>query len=290
MTREEEIAHTWKNRDLIITQKTNAIKHADVVIFKQLSNDLPDKDNANKAEVEVIIDNPNPTVLSAKLVINTTNLIDSHMDCHIPNIWKKSLSETKQLLLLQEHEMEFDKIIADSLVDDFKAYTKTIAWSELGYDYQGFTEALIFDVKIKKDVNEFMFNLYKNGRISQHSVGMRYIKIFMCVNSNEPDYSSEKANWDKYYPQVANKEVADEKGYFWAVTEAKVIEGSAVVKGSNYCTPVMQIEIEDKSEPIPPITQPENKEQIEEPTEVVTIQEEVQTKAIEPKKSIFNYL
>lgn len=194
------------------------------------------------------------------------------------------------MLLLQEHEMEFDKIIADSLVDEFKAYTKTLAWSELGYDYQGFTEALIFDVKIKKDVNEFMFNLYKNGRVSQHSVGMRYIKIFMCVDSNEPMYSSEKANWDKYYPQVANKEVADEKGYFWAVTEAKVIEGSAVVKGSNYCTPVMQMEIEDKSEPIPPITQPENKGQIEEPTEVVTIQEEVQTKAIEPKKSIFNYL
>ncbi len=290
MTREEEIAHAWKNRDLIITQKTNAIKHADVIAIKPNFDFSADKSDTNKAETNVNVTIENPEILRAKLVINTTNLIDSHMDCHIPSIWKKSLQETKQLLLLQEHEMEFDKIIADSLVDELKAYTKTIAWSELGYDYQGFTEALIFDVKIKKEVNEFMFNLYKNRRVSQHSVGMRYIKIFMCVDSNEPDYSSEKANWDRYYPQIANKEVADEKGYFWAVTEAKVIEGSAVVKGSNYCTPVIQMELENKEEPILEITQSENKEQVEQPTEVVTIQEEVQAKAIEPKKSIFNYL
>jgi hypothetical protein len=40
---------------------------------------------------------------------------------------------------------------------------------------------------------------------------------------------------------VVNKEVADTKGYFWAVTEAQFIEGSAVVKGSNYVTPVLSI-------------------------------------------------
>lgn len=289
MTREEEIAHVWKNRDLIIAQKTNAIKHADVLVvkpefdFSANKTDATKEENPIQADVQIV----DPTSLRAKLVINTTNLIDSHMDCHITGIWKKSLQETKQLLLLQEHEMEFEKIIADSLVDDFKAYTKTLSFQELGYDYQGFTEALIFDVQIKKEVNEFMFNLYLKKRVSQHSVGMRYIKIFMCVNSNEPTYSSEKANWDKYYPLVANKEVADTKGYFWAVTEAKVIEGSAVVKGSNECTPVMEIETEDKQEPTVEVTQTENKEQVEEPTNV-TIQQEEPT--IQAKKSIFNYL
>jgi hypothetical protein len=251
MTKDEEIHHVWKNRDLIITQKTNAIKHADVVLNYSTPNlDNVDKSTTNKEGNNVIIDTVNPTVLNAKLVINTTNLIDSHLDCHIPNIWKKSLQESKQLLLLQEHEMEFDKIIADSLVDKFKAYTQTVSFQSLGFDYQGFTEALIFDVQIKKEVNEFMFNLYKNGRVSQHSVGMRYIKIFMCVNSMESIYTTEKANWDKYYPMVANPDVANEKGYFWAVTEAKVIEGSAVVKGSNHCTPVMEMIEENYNEPL----------------------------------------
>ncbi len=268
MTREEEIAYVWKNRDLIITQKTNATKSGDVVYGKALELCAIEKTEANKAGVEVSIDNPNPTILKAKLVINTTNLIDSHMDCHIPGIWKKSLQETKQLLLLQEHDMEFDKVIADSLVDDFKAFTKVLTFSELGYAYSGFTEALIFDVQIKQSVNGFMFGQYKNGRVSQHSVGMRYIKIFMCVDSIEPIYSSEKANWDKYYPQVINKEIADTKGYFWAVTEAKVIEGSAVVRGSNDCTPVMQIEIEkdDKNEP-GQTTHDENKTKNDKPEE-----------------------
>ena len=199
----------------------------------------------NKAGVDITVEDP--SILRAKLVINTTNLIDSHMDCHISGIWKKSLQETKQLYLLQEHEMEFDKIIADSVVDELKASTETLSFKSIGFDYPGNTEALIFDVQIKKDVNEFMFDLYRKGRVTQHSVGMRYIKIFLCVDSNEAMYSSEKANWDKYYPMVANKELADQKGFFWAVTEAKVIEGSAVVKGSNECTPVMEIEIEKQN-------------------------------------------
>ena len=49
-------------------------------------------------------------------------------------------------------------------------------------------------------------------------------------------------DWDKYYPIVANKEVADERGFFWIVSEAKIIEGSAVVMGSNSATPTLSIE------------------------------------------------
>jgi len=240
MTREEQINNVWKNRDLIIAQKTNAIKRADVVYNVAKEND--DSNGVNKAGVDISIEDP--SVLNAKLVINTTNVVDSHMDCHIPGIWKKSLSESKQLLLLQEHEMEFDKIIADSLVDKLEASTESLLFKSLGFKYNGRTEALVFNVQIKKDINSYMFDLYRKGRVTQHSVGMRYIKIFLCIDSNEPNYSSEKANWDKYFPQVVNQELPIEKGFFWAVTEAKVIEGSAVVKGSNECTPVMEIEIE----------------------------------------------
>lgn len=243
MTREEEIKHVWKNREILTTQKTNTLKQADVVYHTKLENDTTK--GVNKAGVDITVEDP--TILNAKLVINTTNLIDSHMDCHISGLWKKSLSEPKQLLLLEEHRMTFDKIIADSLVDKLEASTQTLSFKSLGFNYTGNTEALIFDVQIKKDVNEYMFDLYKKGRVTQHSVGMRYIKIFLCIDSEEAMYSSEKANWDKYYPMVANKELADQKGFFWAVTEAKVIEGSAVVKGSNECTPVMEIEIEKEN-------------------------------------------
>ena len=154
--------------------------------------------------------------------------------------------------------MDFENVIADSVNDNLTANTEIIDWKQLGYKFVGATEDLFFNAQIKKDVNEFMFNLYRKGRVLNHSVGMRYIKMFLCINSNEATYSSEKANWDKYYPSVVNSEIADQKGYFWAITEAMVIEGSAVVKGSNEYTPAMEIEIEKEigAENITPTNEP----------------------------------
>jgi hypothetical protein len=45
----------------------------------------------------------------------------------------------------------------------------------------------------------------------------------------------EKAVWDKYIDEIVNKVQIEEQSY-WAVSEAKAIEGSAVVKGSNFAT------------------------------------------------------
>jgi len=227
---------------LILAEKKNAIKHGDVT-----GNLIRDASNEDR-KADVSSEGDNPLVMNAKLVINTTNLIDSHMDCHIPGIWTKSLKELGLFHLLQEHEMEFDKVISDSVNDGLTASVEEIPWKKLGLKYQGTTQALIFNTQIKKERNEFMFDQYRKGYVLNHSVGMRYMKLFLCINSEEASYSSEKANWDKYYPEVINKELADEKGYFWAVTEAKIIEGSAVVKGSNFATPTMEIEIEKSIE------------------------------------------
>jgi hypothetical protein len=205
------------------------------------------EDPTNKAESTQKIDLSSANELKATLVLNSCGIIDSHMDCHIKGLWTKTLQEQNRLLLLQEHEMEFDKIIATAKDDQLKAFTKTVSWAKLGMSYSGSTEALMFDAIIKQSVNPFMFDLYKQGRVHEHSVGMRYVKMFTCMNINEPTYSSEKANWDKYYQYVVNKDLADQKGFFFAVTEAKLIEGSAVVLGSNMATPTMEIEIEKSS-------------------------------------------
>jgi len=243
------IEEVFKNKDLILTKKKLALKRGDVVL------------NISTTENPIVVtksegEENNPDLLKVKVVINTTNIIDSHMDCHIKGIWKKSLSELKQVFLLQEHEMEFDKIIADSTIDKLSVNIENRTFKSLGLELEGSTEALVFDAEIKRDVNPYMFDLYKKGRVNQHSVGMRYVKIFLCINKEDAMYSSEKANWNKYYPQVANKDVADAKGYFWAVTEAQIVEGSAVVKGSNDATPTLSIEAvtentsnENKNEP-----------------------------------------
>jgi len=181
--------------------------------------------------------NPDTNILQVKSVINTTNLLDSHGDVHMKGLWKKSLSENKGIYLLQEHKQSFANIISDEVTPT----AKTLTWKSLGYDYEGSTQALVFDSLIAKSkYNELMFDMYLTGKVKNHSVGMQYVKMAFCVNSTDKYWSEEKENFDKYIDEVANKDDAMQAGNFWAILEAKVIEGSAVLRGSNTITPTLQ--------------------------------------------------
>ena len=226
-----------ENKKQLISLKKSIEKRADSFNYVSVNSEVK---QINKEDNQVIT---NPDKLLVKIVINTTNFLDSHNDLHVNGIWNKSVSDNKAFLHLQEHEREFDKVISDDALGTIQSLT----WKSLGYPYNGKTEALVFESTIEKKRNEFMYNQYANGWVKNHSVGMRYVKIDLAINSESEFDKSEKELWDKYYPVVANKEVADERGYFWVVSEAKIIEGSAVVMGSNSATPT--ISVEQKEEP-----------------------------------------
>jgi hypothetical protein len=141
--------------------------------------------------------------------------------------------------------MKFDKVISRQV----NATAKTMTWKSLGFDFEGSTQALVFESTVSKDDNSFMFDQYAKGNVDNHSVGMRYVKMELAVNSGDKYFSEEKATWDKYIDEIANKHEAEAQGYFWAVTEAKVIEGSAVLRGSNQATPTISITGADKVTP-----------------------------------------
>jgi hypothetical protein len=105
----------------------------------------------------------------------------------------------------------------------------------------------MFDSEILRKRNEYMFNQYANGWVRNHSVGMYYVKMDIAINNEE--CLNEFEAWNKYYPQIANQDVADENGYFWYVLEAKCIEGSAVPLASNTCTPTIDNGM-NKNEPL----------------------------------------
>jgi len=241
-TQEELFDYLVKNVDEHIYQKKLAIKEADstfgtdVAPILILEGETYKGDTLNK-------DTENPDELMVKAIINTTNLMDSHDDVHIKGLWDKSLKENKRLKHIQEHEMKFDKVISDKT--DLKGYVEEFTWKELGYDIEGKTQALVFDSNVKKSRNSFMFSEYKQGNVDNHSVGMRYVKLYFAMNSEKEHHATYKDAWDKYYPEIANKAQADRKGYFYAVTEAKAIEGSAVVNGSNHITPTLSAKEED---------------------------------------------
>lgn len=217
-----------ENKKTLIAQKKYNVKHADSFFYSTLF--INSKGEITKANLPVTEDLNQIKVSS---VINTTYWMDSHSDVHIDGLWKKSLSENKQLYLLQEHSMTFKGIITDEV----KALTKKMSWRDLGLDVDGVTEALIFNSTILENRNTFMFNEYKMGRVKNHSVGMRYVDLELAIN--DEDYKEEFACWNKYIDKIANKVEAEAQGFFWPVKEAKCVEGSAVPIGSNIVTPTL---------------------------------------------------
>jgi len=248
-TKSELYDYLQTNKEGLISQKKFENKYADAVSYSTLAYIKGEAENKAISTTEQLLESDK---IKVELVINTTKLMDSHGDVHVNGIWTKSISESKNIPLLQEHEMSFDKIIAE----DVTVTAKTINWKTLGFDFAGTTQALVFNTEIEKDRNTFMFNQYAKGYVKQHSVGMRYVQIKLAVNSDDAQYTEEKAVFDKYYSEIANKEAVDAQGYFWAVTEAKVIEGSAVVKGSNFATPTQSVQAVKNIEPSED-TQPE---------------------------------
>jgi len=232
--KEDLLSFIKENKDTLISQKKAVFKEADGFM-----GNVPviSKSSVNKSD--------DSKELIKHIIINTTNILDSHGDVHIKGIWDRSLQHDNKKLHLQEHKRGFDDIIATK--KDVEAYTLNTTFKELGYDIEGDTQALIFKSIIRKEKNTAMYERYKNGEVDNHSVGMQYVKMVMAIDSDESWASAEKEVWDKYYPIIANKEDANERGYFWVIKEAKVIEGSAVTIGSNPITGIYKSEYKSES-------------------------------------------
>ena len=241
----DEIKFIVENKKQLEAQKKSESKKADGVVYVSLKEQ--NKSDSFKANIAISDNELNKTnELKVRAIINTTNIMDSHNDVHVSGLWKKSLSENKMIMHVREHQSQkFDYIISDG--NDLIAYTKDYSFIDLGFNIPGNTEALVFDSTIKKERNPYMFEQYGKGYVRNHSVGMQYVKIVLAVQEKSEYYGAENEAWDKYFSMVANPEIAEQKGYFWAVTEAKVIEGSAVPMGSNQITPTQENNI--KSEP-----------------------------------------
>lgn len=223
--------HAWliSNKQALIAQKCSEMKKADAFsadfYLRQKSTEV------TKASISA-----DAQSIEVESIINTTKLLDSHADVHFDGLWNKSLRETKVNYLVKEHNFSFDGTISDNV----KAYTKDYTWKELGFDYAGSTQALVYQSVIDKDDSTGMFEKYRKGQVRQHSVGMRYVKMALAVDNKR--YAAEEKIWKLYYDQIANKADVDALGYFWAITEAKNIEGSAVMRGSNFATPTYSVQ------------------------------------------------
>ena len=191
-----------ENKKLVIAAKKSTVKWCDNISLYSTDKDV--KTTADKADDNSVIDDIN--VINVVAVGNACNYFDSHRDVSISGSWNRTAKNAKGGLHLQEHKMTFEKLISDNV--KYKVENKT--WKELGYDYEGSTDCLVMYSEVERETNPFMFSKYLNRKIKNHSAGLIYVNVVLCVNNNADWAKEEKENWDKYYPNVINKDELDE--------------------------------------------------------------------------------
>jgi len=234
--KQELFDYLRKNKSMLINQKKSAVKAPEYGFGIAQTNEDYLKPDSNKEFGIIATDTKKTTV---KCVINASNIIDSYLDLHLPKLFNRSVKNNKDPLHLQEHKMLYDFIIGDGL-EEVKSYVTTMSWKNLGYEFEGKTDLLMHDVYFTGR-NPTMEERYKANQVKYHSVGMQYVELFFCVDSEEKWWREEKDNFDQYIEMAVNPDVAKENGYFWAVKEAKEVEGSAVVRGACPTTPTISI-------------------------------------------------
>lgn len=231
-TKAEMFKALKENRDKIIGLKKAAIKNSDPVSFVVKNKESAIKEADQTVSEVKIGDRVYP-------VINCTNWLDSHGDVHLDGIWDQSVKDNKgKLYYIINHELELGKVI--SYPDEVEASVQNLTWADLGKDYAGNTQALIFGILLTEASNKDAANAIIAKKAIQNSVRMQYIDITLCIDDSSDDYRQEYANFYKHLAVIANKQDAMDAGYFWAVSQAKIVkEGSAVLFGSNEATPIL---------------------------------------------------
>lgn len=235
----ELFSYLVANKSKLIAKKKATLKYTSPVIYQPVvSRQI--KTTANKAAMQIIEDEGS---FDVKVVGNASWWCDDQMDVLTDKCYDKSISDRGILIPhIADHKHE-----STNHVGDVKAvYTQRIPLKDLGLDQSGSTVCAIMETTVREDYNPLTYKFYKSGKINQHSIGLFYVSIGMCINDKE--YLPEYEMWQKYYDKVINKDEIDEYGFFWIVPEIKWIENSCVFMGSNILTPTLEIGTEQQPE------------------------------------------
>lgn len=235
-SKEELFEYLVTNKQEIFEQKKSIEKHCEGSISLI--------DSANVTTKAALFENDKEAgILKRTVLANTYWWMDSMSDVHIGRgegdkaVFTNSIKNKSAAKIppIDQHNWSLDGRIGKTL----NVYEAPISWRALGIGKTGMTEGLFADVQIERSKNEARYNDYLNNEIDQHSVGMQYVDIELAVNDQE-EYPKEYAVFQKYINKIGNRKQVEEQGYFFAVSEAKLKEYSAVIAGANELTPVIQ--------------------------------------------------
>jgi hypothetical protein len=221
------------NKAGLIATKKASLKYTDALVCAP-SIISAMKVSANKGLEEQ--EDMEEGVIKVKVVGNSAWWCDSQLDVLTDTCYDKSIKERGTLI---PHIADHIHTSTNHVGDVKAVYTQKLSLKELGLNLPGNTTCFIMETAVREDYNENTYKFYKNGKINQHSIGLQYVSIGMCIN--DKDYLPEYELWKKYYDKVINKDVVDERGYFWIVPEIKIMENSCVLFGANELTPTIEV-------------------------------------------------
>lgn len=239
LSQKDLIEYLVKNKVDLIAKKKSMPVWADVCVTA--SSILPGQKGANGTKDNHPVDEDTDHLV-VRVVANTANFIDSHMDMLIADSAKKSIEERMGMIPhLHDHIHRLDAkigLVQDILLSD-------LSFTELGISDkfgQGSTQCIVFITDVMKEMNEKVFLQYKNGQVNQHSIGLQYISLALAVNNE--DFKEEFAVWSEFIDLAINRNVAEKRGFFWVVKEIRLLENSAVLFGANPVTPTLDNNLE----------------------------------------------
>lgn len=179
---------------------------------------------------------PDVSTLHVKVVANCAWWSDSYQDVLTGDCYTKTVKEKgASLPHIKDHVYSSTGHVGDVL----SVYTQNMTWKSLNVPIPGSTTVVVWETNIQKQYDEKVFLFYRNGKIKQHSIGLYYVKIELAIN--DADYKEEFAVWNANIDKIGNKEKVMADGYFWLVSEIKLIENSCVLFGACELTPTLEV-------------------------------------------------
>lgn len=261
-TKEEMFNELKSNIDLIIDKKKSEFQYSrdkGTAISCKSLNGLKLSD-AEKASIQVDDD-------YYYIVVNSTNILDSHEDLHVNGIWNKSVQDNQgKNYLVTDHELDIANVVVRK--EHIEMFVVTVSFKSLGYPYAGNTEILVYKFRKDRVLIQSVKEWLESGDEIQASVRMRYVTIEFAMDSNDPEFAIEKKRYEQYKSKIANIADFEYVYYFYIIKDAvNQRESSLVIAGSNHVTGNIienkniepskvedtQIEIVEKIEPTPVI-------------------------------------
>lgn len=154
------------------------------------------------------------------LVVNSTNILDSHDDLHINGIWNTTVKDQQgKNYLVDTHSITIDTTIVKK--EHIEMFVAKVTFASLGMAYSGSTQVLVYKFRKDKVIDQKAKEWLESGDAIQASVRMQYVSLKFALDSNAPEDKEVKKNYDDYIGSIANKDDFEYIPYFFVITEAK---------------------------------------------------------------------